>query len=206
MKILSRGTCLALALALLIVGFASPLPAANQTVPQSPDGAAAVPKPPAVKEAAPDGAGSASLRIPGGAFNPRSSDIRFSSAPGGGVYVWDWASVDKLAAPVYLPQGAVVTSVRMYYNDTNVTYDITLAFNVYDFATQTSPYSWTCSSSGAAGLGYADTAAINHTIDFSKYGYLLEWLPSIRASNLQLVGVQIFYTPPPGRAAVIPLY
>ena len=55
MKIL--GHCprlpLALGLALLIVGFSNPLPAEDKTVPQSSNGAGAVPTAPAVKETAP---------------------------------------------------------------------------------------------------------------------------------------------------------
>jgi len=179
MKILSRGTCLALALALLIVGFASPLPAS--------------------------GAGSASLRIPGAGFRPSSNTAGFeyyyrssmyaTSSPG----VW-WT------APVHLPQGAMITNVRMYYYDSNATYDCNGQFMVCDFATEGGFHSPYWSSSGSAGFGYADSAAINHTVDNTQYGYLLLWRPNAADSSIRLEGFQIFYTPPPGRAAVIPLY
>jgi hypothetical protein len=182
MKILSRGSWLALALALLIVGFTSPLPAA--------------------------GAESASLRIPGAAFRPRSDAVHFEYFNAGSMFctyapqgsVW-WT------APVYLPQGAVVTSVRMFYYDKSTTNNCDASFEVYDFANESVFFTTAWSSSGSSGLGSADSGAINHTIDYSKYGYLLQWRPNtVSNDELRLVGFQIFYKPPPGRVAVIPLY
>ena len=203
MKILSRSTCLALALALLIVGFASPLPAADQTDPQSAKGTVA-PKAPAVKEAAPAGAGSASLRIPAIAFRPINSSTNTEYYTWGSMYAssnatgyWD--------APVYLPQGAVVTSVRMYYYNTNATTTCYALFGYFDFATERGSFPGNWSSTGSSGLGYNDSAPINHTIDNTKYGYMVGWSPHVADSTMRLEGFQIFYTPPPGRAAVIPL-
>ena len=209
MKILSRGACLALALALLIIGFSSPLPAAqDKTVPPSPDGAAAASTPPALKgpaPAAPAGAGSTSLRISGAAFRPTSNTMGFEYFTSGSMYATS-TPLGWWTAPVYLPQGAVLTSVRMFYYDGNATYDCNANFGVYDFDIQSTFYLTWWSSSGSAGLGYADSATINHTVDNSKYAYLLHWRPNVAATTMQLVGFQLFYTPPPGRAAVIPLY
>jgi hypothetical protein len=205
MKILSRDTYLVLTLALLIVGFPSPLPAADKTVPQRPDGAAAAPIPPPVKEAAPDGAGSSSLRIPALAFRPRNSSVGFAYGGLGSMYATSNPS-EWWTAPVYLPQGAVVTSVRMFYYDSNVSYNCSGIFTVYEFATEYGFYLGVCDSSGSAGLGSADSAAINHTVDYTKYGYVLLWQPNAADISMRLEGFQIFYTPPPGRAAVIPLY
>jgi hypothetical protein len=205
MKILSRSTCLALALALLIVGFASPLPAQDKTVPQSPDGATAVPQPPAVKEAAPALAGSASLRIPAAAFRPRSNTVGFAYYSGGSMYATS-TPTEWWSAPVYLPQGAVVNTVRMFYYDANATVNCNCIFDVFTFndGILIQPL-W--SSSGSAGLGYADSPPINHTVDYTQYGYVLQWQPNAADTSIRLEGFQIFYTPPPGgRAAVIPLY
>jgi hypothetical protein len=179
MKILSRSTCLWLALALLIVGFASPpLRAA--------------------------GAGSASLRISGTAFRPLDSAVGFGHGEGGYMYATSEPG-QGWTAPVYLPQGAVVTSVRLYYYDSNASIDCTGSFAAFDFSNQGILGPWPVYSSGNAGLGYADSGPINHTIDYNKYAYILYWVPNIANNTIQLGGFQIFYTPPPGRAAVIPL-
>lgn len=206
MKILSRSTCLALALALLILGFASPLPAQDKTVPQSPNGAAPAPTPPAVKEAAPAGAGSASLRISGAALHPSSNTVGFAYYTAGSMYATSIPS-NWWNAPVYLPQGAVVTNVRMFYYDSNATSNCSGYFGVYDFATESVFYGTSWNSSGSSGLGYADSIPINHTVDNSKYVYMLHWLPNVADTTMRLDGFQIFYTPPPGqnKVAVIPL-
>ncbi len=204
MKILSRGTRIMLALALLIVGFASPLPAQDKTVPKSPDGAAAVPKAPAVKEAAPAGAGSASLRISGAGFRPSSNTTGFAYYTAGSMYATSNPS-GWWTAPVYLPQGAVINRVRMFYYDSNDVANCTGYFAAYDFATEGGILGVSWNSSGSAGLGYADSSALYHTVDNTQYGYVLQWQPNAADTTMRLVGFQIFYTPPPGRAAVIPL-
>ncbi len=204
MKILSRGTwsALALVLALLVAGFSSPLLAAETADKTAPPGTVAAPAPPAMKETAP-AAGTSSFRIPAAAFRPRSDTVGFAYYSGGSLYCTsnpgEWWS-----APVYLPQGAVINTVRMYYSDTNATYNCNCVFDVFDFqdGILLQPL-W--SSSGSTGLGYADSPVINHTVDYTKYGYVIQWQPNAADSSIRLEGFRIFYTPPPGRAAVIPL-
>ncbi len=205
MKIPCRVTWLALALAVLVAGFASPLLAAetaDKITPPSSDGTAAVPKSPSVKESAPAGAGSATWRIAGTCLRPRNGATTFTYSAGGYMYA---TSLDYFNAPINLPQGAVVTSVRMYYYDTNITDDCVGYFTIYDASTQSIYTEWGAFSSGSAGLGYVDIININHTIDYTKYSYIFGWYPGATGSSLQLGGFQVFYTPPPGRTAVIPL-
>jgi hypothetical protein len=206
MKILSRGTSLALALILLFAGFAGPLLAGDKADPQSSKGAVVVPKPPAVMETAPAGAGSASLRIPAIAFRPINSSTNmeyyifgsmFASSNGGGY--WD--------APVYLPQGAVVTNVRMYYYNTNATTKCNALFGYFNFASESGSYPGNWSSTGSSGLGFDDTGPLNITIDNTTYAYIVAWQPNVATNTMRLEGFQIFYTPPPGqnKVTVIPL-
>lgn len=176
MKILRIGTWLALGLALLIVGLDSP----------------------------PAGAESASLRIPAKAFHPQSSSVGF--APYGGVGMYATSNPDvEWTAPLYLPQGAVVNSMRMFYIDNNTTYSCVGDFVRYDFATNLSQSTGIVSSGNSSSVAYVDVL-LNYPIDYSKYAYALKWHPSVADSSMVLVGFQIFYTPPPGRVAVIPLY
>jgi hypothetical protein len=178
MKILNLGKLLALVLALLMVGFYTALPAS--------------------------GGGPASLAISGAAFRPPNSNVGFA---------WDEYSVyatsnptEYWSAPVYLPQGAVVTSVRMFYKDNNTTYDCSGVFRACNL-TGVLSYDWYVHSSGSSNISaYADTPTINHTIDYSQFYYILNWSPRVADSSMKLSGFQIFYTPPPGRTAVIPLF
>jgi hypothetical protein len=202
MKNLSRGLWLMLVQTLLIAGLAGPLPAQDKTVPKSPDGTVAVPKPAAAKEAAP--AGATSLRISGAAFRPRTGNVDFTYFLAGSMYATN-NPMEWWTAPVYLPQGAVVSSVRMFYYDGNAAYDCNGIFGVYEFANENVFLNPMWSSSGSAGLGYADSAAIDHTVDNTKYAYLLQWQPNVADSTMRLQGFQIFFTAPPGRAAVISL-
>ena len=146
---------------------------------------------------------SAVLRVAGTAFRPLSSGTGFgSNRPA----IWAVNGVDYFETPLYLPQGAVVTGLRMYYWDGSTTYDCVGMLTCYDIANFSSIFVGRSFSSGNPGFGYSDSAAFSHTIDYTNYAYSLTWYPSVAGSNqMWLIGFQITYTPPPGRAAVIPL-
>jgi len=108
------------------------------------------------------------------------------------------------SAPVYLPQGAVITSVRMFYIDNNQTENCVGAFIFRDLIITPTTYA-NSSSGSSSSVAYVDIN-VPHTVDSSKYAYTLAWVPTVADTSMVLIGFQIFYTPPPGRAAVIPLY
>ncbi len=147
-------------------------------------------------------AGSEVLKIVGTAFRPVVSGIGFNSTP---PAIWAVNGTGYFEAPVYLPQGAIVTSLRMYYfNGTSIdTCFGSLMF--YDITNHSGSSVGEIGSLANCGYYYSDSDAFSHTIDYTKYAYALRWYPMLASDLLQLLGFQITYTPPPSRAAVIPL-
>lgn len=135
------------------------------------------------------------LRIVGSALRPRTSGISYSVGGGGGcTYVTAGDTWTVWNAPVYLPQGAEVRYMRMYYDDTS-------ASNCYGWFTVYDLYGnivdeWSVQSSGTGGTGYNITADINHTINYNTYSYVVNWRPLDTGSDMQLCGFRIFYYPP----------
>jgi len=166
------------------------------------------PAPKAVAPRLPAGAPSttAVLSVTGTALRPQDSSNTFAYAVGGYLYAVAGRASDYFNTPIYLPQGAVVTSIRMYSIDWDSTHDCIGLLSAYKVnAVGDVPLAWV-TSSGSSGFRAADSGTISHTIDYHQYSYLLEWSPQVLGSNMMLGGFSIFYTPPPGKVAVIPLY
>jgi hypothetical protein len=202
------GFFMVLALVIIIIGVAGPIGAKDQDPALSSSegpvvGAPAAPKAPAVTLAATD----AVLSVTGSALRPRTSNTTFNViSSGGGIYAVAGSSFEVFNTPVHLPKGAQVKSLRLYFYDADPSASCYAWFSVYnlngDLVTE-----WSAMSpAGSVGAGFADSAAFNHTIDNTQYTYLLNWRPNLLGSNMQLRGLQLTFTPPPGRAAVIPMY
>ncbi len=146
---------------------------------------------------------SKSFRIPGVSFHPHNSIVGYSAFADFGIFATSNPEIG-FSAPLDLPQGAVVNTVRMFFIDINPSVNCTGAFVIHDFAG--SSFYWNVSSYGSPSLAFSDINNINHTIDYNKYAYSLNWVPHVADSSMVLVGFQIFYTPPPSKAAVIPLF
>jgi hypothetical protein len=135
------------------------------------------------------------LRIVGSALRPRKSGISYSVAGDGGcIYVTAGDTWTVWNTPVYLPQGAEVQKMRMYYNDTSASNCVGW-FIVYDLYGDIVDY-WYVQSSGTGGKNFNTTAAINHTINYNLYSYVVGWRPMDTGSDMQLCGFRIFYNPP----------
>jgi hypothetical protein len=63
------------------------------------------------------------ISVMGDSFHSASADLFFGSTGNGGTYITN-AGAGWLAAPIQLPHGATVTSVRAYFTDTNPTGDL----------------------------------------------------------------------------------
>ena len=101
----------------------------------------------------------------------------------------------------------MVNRLRMFYTDASAAFDCSGWFSVYEIATRSIIAERQVSSSGSSGnVNYADSSDFSQTIDNTKYAYLINWRPVVADSSMQLLGFQLSYTPPPGRATVIPLY
>lgn len=134
-----------------------------------------------------------SLRITGAGLRPRENDVSWAAGGEGGcLYVTAGDASTIFNTPVYLPQGAVVNSLRMYYDDTSGS-DSVAFFTVYDLYGSI-VQEWSVSSSGNTGNGFSDSAVINHTIDYDVYNYLVNYRPTVVGTTLQLCGFRIFFT------------
>jgi hypothetical protein len=136
-----------------------------------------------------------SQRITGSVLRPRTSSTGFAPASGGGCIYAQNNPGDVFNTPVWLPQGAKVTFLRLYYNDTSASNSVAwlTVYNLYGVIVE----EWAASSTGNAGNGFNDSAAIDHTIDYATYSYVLNWRPNTTGTSMQLCGFRIFYEPPP---------
>lgn len=144
-----------------------------------------------------------SWRVAGSALKPRTNDVSYAvNSSGGCTYVTSGSTFSTWNIQPMLPQGAVVDTLRMYYNDTSASNSIAW-FTVYDlYGAIVSE--WSVSSTGNFGNSFNDSASINHTIDYSLYSYVINWRPVVTGSTMQLCGFRIFYTAPPFGLAFLP--
>jgi len=145
-----------------------------------------------------------SQRIAGSALRPRDSVVDFNiSSSGGCIYAVNNAS-DVFNTPIWLPQGATVDTLRMYYYDTSGS-NSAAWFSVYDLYGDIVE-EWNVSSTGDLGNSFNDSAQISHTIDYSVYSYLLNWRPGVAGTTMQLCGFRIFVEPPPLFVQFVPSF
>jgi hypothetical protein len=137
-----------------------------------------------------------SQRITGSAVRPRDSVVDFDVSGTGGCIYAENNAFDVFNTPIWLPQGATVNQLRMYYNDTSAS-NSTAWFTVYDLY-GVIVNEWSVSSTGSSGLGFNDSPLIDHTIDYNTYSYLLNWRPVVAGTAMQLCGFRIFYESPFG--------
>lgn len=140
---------------------------------------------------APEAAGQ--LRVVGSAFRPRANDVSYTtSGPGGCSYVTAGNAGQVWNTPLYLENGAVVNTLRIYVDDTNAL-NLQAWFTVYDlFGNIVTEYGGT--SSGINGQNWFDVTGINHTINYSIQSYVVNFRPNGTGSTLQFCGARIFYT------------
>lgn len=137
-----------------------------------------------------------SWRVIGSALRPRESDVSFSiNSSGSCSYVTGGDASTVWNVTPILPQGAVVDTLRMYYDDTSGS-NSSAWFTIYDLYGDIVD-EWNVSSSGSSGNGFNDSATIEHTIDYSTYAYLINWRPGTTGATMQLCGFRVFYEPPP---------
>jgi hypothetical protein len=138
------------------------------------------------------------LRTAGSALKPRESSVEWYGVPdkAGCIYASDGSASAIFNAPVYLPQGAEVNNLRMYYNDTAVE-NCVAWFTVYDDYGEVHE-EWEISSSGDSGTGYVTTEAFSHMVDYSLYSYVINWRPNELGTSMQVCGFLIYYVPPLG--------
>lgn len=136
-----------------------------------------------------------SWRVTGSALKPRENDVSYSVAGTGAcTYVTSGDASTVWNTDPGLPDGTVVRTLRMYYNDTSAS-NSTAWFTVYDLYGSI-VQEWSVSTSGSSGNSFSDSAAINHTINYAAYNYLLNWRPLVTGSTMQLCGFRVFHETP----------
>ena len=135
------------------------------------------------------------LRVTGSVFKPWDSSVGWAiGAQGGSIYATSGSSSVVWNSPLYLPQGTRIQKVRMYYYDNSAANNCSGWFTIYDLYGDVVD-EWWVSSSGTPGDDFDDTDAINHTIDYGSYSYVLNWRPNHLGSAMRLNGFRVFYYP-----------
>ncbi len=135
-----------------------------------------------------------SQRITGYVFRPSNSITGFAPSSGC-IYATSNAHIN-FNTPLYLPQGAEIRQVRMFFYDASATHNSTAWLMVHDLYGDSDLF-WNVSSTGSFGYGFNDTSLIGHTVDYNLYSYTLIWRPVITGDTMRLCGFRIFYEPPP---------
>jgi hypothetical protein len=134
----------------------------------------------------------ATLRIPAAALKPRESNVEWCAGGGGGcAYAISGDRYTWWAAPLYLPDGAILRYFRMYYNDQSAEINCAAYLTVYDLYGNI-VVEWGIFSSGE-GQDYVTTAQLDHQIDYSSYSYVINWTPNMIGSDMQVCGFRVFY-------------
>lgn len=140
----------------------------------------------------------ASLRIAGSSLRPRASDVEWAASGSGGcVYAASGDQWEVFNTAVYLPQGSTVKYIRMYFYDSNATYNAYAWFTAYDMDGSIAA-EWNVQSTGSAGAGSATSAEFTHVVNYELYSYVVNWRPYELGSDMQLCGFRIYYKTPPG--------
>ena len=143
------------------------------------------------------------LRVAGSTLRPTDSSVGWTAGDRGGcIYATSGTGEEKWNVPLYLPQGATVKQLRMYFYDAS-TSECVGWFTVYDRYGETIN-EWSVQSSGDEDYNYEISDVFTHTIDYENYSYVLNWRPVITGSDMQLCGFRVDYYPPPFGIAFLP--
>lgn len=121
----------------------------------------------------------------------------------GCVYTFSGSAYAMYNTGLNLPQGATISSVRMYVNDRSSA-NSTGWLMVFDSYGELEEF-WRLDSAGDAGNMFFDSTAINHVVNYDLYSYALAWRPNTYGNLMQICGFQVFYEPPPFGLAFLPL-
>jgi len=147
----------------------------------------------ALPEEAPKSAGTQYLHVAGSAFVPLYDDSGVTYGSKGCTYMTS-ATHLFMNYSLDLPSNAIVTYVRLYFNDTAAT-DGTLHLAEYDDGA-TYTYLATVTTSGSSGLGSATVSGLNIPLDYVNYNYVMYWMPGVSGNTMQLCGFRVGYLTP----------
>lgn len=126
---------------------------------------------------------------------PRGSGMQYAYGFNGCTYVTNGGSVNRMQFPILLPDGAVIKSMDVFYNDTSVS-NLTVWLTAY-VPGSTSSDIVSVSSTGTTGLGNVSSAEVTHTVNNGTQAYALNYSwAGVQDSTLQICGIRINYIDP----------
>lgn len=142
-----------------------------------------------------DGSNMSHWFILGSHLLPRGSGMTYTYGGNGCLFITGSGAVNRLQAPVTLPDGSIIKSMDVFYNDTSGS-NLSVWLTTYEPGV-TSGDLFIASSTGNSGLGIASSAEITHTVDNNALAYSLnyDWA-GVVDSSLQICGVRINYIDP----------
>jgi hypothetical protein len=139
---------------------------------------------------APEPATTQYLHVAGSAFVPLYADSGVTYGTKGCTYMTS-ATHLFMNYSLDLPNNAIVTYVRLYFNDTAAT-DGTLHLAEYDDGAAYT-YLATVTTSGSSGLGYSVVSGLSIPLDYVNYNYVMYWMPGVSGNTMQLCGFRVGY-------------
>jgi hypothetical protein len=127
---------------------------------------------------------------------PAATPTHLNYVSGGGVYASNPPNNDPLVTNVNLPNGAIVTELRLYYFDQSESRDVDAELRRTDFLGNVDSMA-AVSSTGTPGFQSAATAAITlNPINNASYAYTVNVYlnPGTNPDRLRLYGIRIGYT------------
>jgi hypothetical protein len=141
-------------------------------------------------------------RLLGTAFTPRTSATTYAYNFNGCIYL-NGGSDNRLMVPLLLPEGAVIKFLRLYYDDTDVTYDITAWITRYQPGV-TSEDITSLTSTGSTGYGTSLSAELDHVVDLTNWAYTVIIAPNTITSATSFCGIRVAYYAPDAYALAMP--
>ncbi len=111
-----------------------------------------------------------------------------------------------LNAPLNLPEGSTLIGIRLYYVDSNATTDVNAWITRYNLDGTDFDDLVSVMSSGDAGRGnvWGDVDPTMNVVDTYSWRYVLNGRVNSATNTLQICGIRVMYTPPPGCCTYIP--
>ncbi len=137
------------------------------------------------------------------AFNPRTSTTTFAYTANGCIYETGGTD-NRFIAPLLIPSGSVIKFLRIYYNDTSVSSDLTAWLTRYQPG-QTSEDLTSVDSVGSTGYGWNISPEVTHTVDLTNWAYTIIVAPNSNAISNTICGIRVAYYAPPIFGAFLPV-
>ncbi len=143
--------------------------------------------------------------IPGSVLMPVDSGTTLAYDYMGCVHANTGGSA-LLNAPLDIPEGSTLIGFRLYYYDTHASSNVQAWITRYnedgtgydDIAYATS------SGTGGRGSVWADANSSMNVLDTYNWSYVLNVRLNAASSTLQVCGLRVMYTPPPGCCTYLP--